>query len=424
MPPQKTLQAFLATARAALTAPPAKRPVPLHFVVGNEAADLDSLCSTLFLAYFRSHAHGALPHGTLHIPLCHLPREDLALRPEFDAVLARGGVTTSDVLTLSELPGQLRAEDTRWLLVDHNAMTGALGRVYGGSVVGCIDHHEDEGVVPRDAEVRVVEKSGSCMSLVVEQCAEAWDGMMSRENCGPEEEEEKHINAQLAYLALAPILIDTTNLGNRDKTTAHDERAVAVAEAKLALDPQAAYDRAQFFAHVSALKEDISRLPFRDVLRKDYKEWDEEAAVVPRSYGSAKVSGEGRKPKLKLGTSSIPQSFAFLVRKAGGEGQFVEELDAWCAEKDVDVVAVLTTCKNGGEFRRELLVWGRTGPEAVGAAKKFAEAYGERLGLGAWDGGRLDAEDGDGSWRRCWTQARLENSRKQIAPMLREVLKG
>ncbi|KAI1409633.1 DHH phosphoesterase [Hypoxylon sp. FL1857] len=426
MPPQKSLQAFLATARAALTAPPSKRSAPLHFVVGNESADLDTLCSTLFLAYFRSHS----PPHTLHIPLCHLPRDDIALRPEFSAVLKHAAVSEDDVLTLSELPGpeSLRPEDTRWLLVDHNVMTGALGQSYGNRVVGCIDHHDDEGKVPKDVEPRVIEKCGSCMSLVVEHCRETWQTLVKESDDGYGEAAriKARINAQLAYLALAPILIDTNNLGNKNKTTAHDERAVSIAEAHLSpfiftstsfpsstststshnsnSDPDSSYDRARFFAKLSALKEDISPMSFRDIFRKDYKEWDEN--------------------NIKLGTSSVPQSFAFLVRKAGGERAFVRELEDWGAQKGLDVVTVLTTSKDGGEFRRELLVWARSGPEIVAAVKKFAEGDGkERLGLGIWGDGKLDA-DGEGNWRRCWTQARLENSRKQIAPMLRDALKG
>ncbi|KAI1776889.1 DHH phosphoesterase [Hypoxylon cercidicola] len=410
MAPQKTLQAFLATARAALTAPPSRRSTPLHFVVGNESADLDSLCSALLLAYFRSHE----PPHTLHIPLCNLARDDLALRPELGAVLRRAAVTPDDVLTLTDLPGvdSLRPEDTRWLLVDHNVMTGALGRTYGSRVVGCVDHHEDEGKVSRDASPRVVEKCGSCASLVVAQCAGTWDALAR------EPEGARRTNAQLAYLALAPVLIDTNNLRSRDKTTARDERAVAVAEARILEDGGAgagaaeaeaeAYDRDRFFAHVAALKEDLSAMSLRDILRKDYKEWT--------------ADGGGA----RLGMSSAPQSFAFLVAKAGDEEAFVRELERWGVGRGIDVVVVLTTSKDDrGTFRRELLVWARSGPEVAAAVKKFAGGAGrEKLGLGTWGDGRLDAEDGEGGWRRCWTQARVENSRKQIAPMLREALKG
>ncbi|KAK6957751.1 hypothetical protein Daesc_000539 [Daldinia eschscholtzii] len=413
MPPQKSLQAFLATARAALTAPPSKRTTPLHFVLGNESADLDSLCSTLFLAYIRSHS----PPHVLHIPLCYLPRDDLSLRPEFAAVLKYAAVTTDDVLTLTELPGGdngLKPEDTRWLLVDHNVMTGSLGQTYGSRVVGCIDHHDDEGKVPADAKPRVIQKCGSCMSLVVEQCSEAWQALAKREeddsNTG---KDALPIGSQLAYLALAPILIDTANLGNKDKTTTHDERAVGIAETRLRAGFESGsgsgsgggYDREAFFAEVAALKEDVSYMSFRDIFRKDYKEWEE--------------------GNLKLGTSSAPRAFAFLVRKAGSEDAFAKELEKWCEEKDIDVMVLLTTAKDDGEFRRELLIWARGGKGVVDAVKAFVEKGGkEKLGLDTWGEGKLDLEDGGEGWRRCWTQERVEYSRKQIAPMLREAIKG
>ncbi|KAI8629568.1 exopolyphosphatase-like protein [Xylariaceae sp. FL1651] len=490
MPPRASLKTFLATARAALTAPPSKRPTPLTLVVGNEAADLDSLCSALLLAYFRTYAPPAgrvatgagsseissgtgsrnASAGTLHIPVCHLYRADLALRPEFAAVLRDADVKGEDVFTLEDvLPpppppphdtdnsvaggrestdrveeegvkkGEiLHPEDTRWLLVDHNAMTGQLGKIFGSHVAGCVDHHADEDAVPRDAEIRVIEKSGSCASLVVEQCAEIWDALSTVDDTPPPQGESRSesksetakIDAQLARLALGPVLIDTSNLGDRNKTTAHDERAVAVAESRIARYAEGSgggagseekYDRDAFFARLAALKEDLSDMTFRDVFRKDYKEWS--------------VDG------LHLGTSSVPQGFGYLVdQKAGGDSDaFVEELGKWGSEKDsfgkegekIDLVVVLTGFKDkDGQFRRELLVWART-EIGVKAARAFESAHKENLKLGTWGDGKLDLDGkrdgkgkGESEWRRCWTQRAVEHSRKQIAPMLRDALEG
>ncbi|RYP15998.1 hypothetical protein DL767_010250 [Monosporascus sp. MG133] len=373
--------------------------------------DLDSLCSALLLAYLRSNA----PPHVLHIPLCNLPRGDLALRPEFGAVLRAASLTPDDVLTLSELPPPeaLRPEDTQWLLVDHNALTGPLGRTYGARVVGCVDHHEDEGAVPRDAAPRVIEKSGSCASLIVGLCRDAWDAMG----------EDAQTDAHLARLALAPILVDTKRLGDAHKTTAHDERAAAYAEAKLRAASDAEYDRVAFFAGLSELKRDLSALSLRDILRKDYKEWTEGR---PSSSDADPGPGPGSPPpKLKLGTSSVPRPLSFLVQKAGGSAEkLAEALGAWAAERGLDLVAVLTTSETDGVFGRELLVWGRGGPRAVDAARRFAEAQAEPLGLRTWGAGSLDAMPGDGGeWRACWTQGNVQSSRKQVAPMLREAMR-
>ncbi|KAI3318330.1 exopolyphosphatase-like protein [Xylariaceae sp. AK1471] len=464
MPPRASLKAFLETARAALTAAPSKRPVPITFVVGNESADLDSLCSALLLAYFHTYAPPTTAKwaraGALHIPVCHLHRADLALRPEFTAVLRAADVRGEDVFTLEDILPQpqndannpeaskkdstqgvkeegggesIRPEDTRWLLVDHNAMTGSLAKAFGSRVIGCVDHHADEGVIPRDAEIRFIEKSGSCASLVIERCAEVWDALAT---ATPQSKEDKKIDAHLARLALGPILIDTSNLEDRNKTTAHDEQAVALAEAKIRAYAEwkgdgdggdgveeKAYDRNAFFKSLSALKEDLSEMSFRDIFRKDYKEW---------SVGD-------HRQKLKLGTSSVPQGLSYLVdEKAGGNATtFIEELGNWGvdkvtgsdvkAEKKKDLVVVLTAFKDqdeDGKFCRELLVWART-EAGVRAAKLFEERNKDKLKLRTWGGGKLDGgiegENGN-EWRRAWMQGAVEFSRKQIAPMLRDAL--
>ncbi|KAK8051996.1 hypothetical protein PG993_003381 [Apiospora rasikravindrae] len=405
MTSRTSVKAFLATARTALTAPPSKRQTPLTFVVGNESADLDSLCSAILLAYLRTHS----PPHTLHIPLCHIPRDDLSLRPEFTSVLHRAGTSPEDVITLTELPGSdsLSPKDTRWLLVDHNALTGQLAQLYGAQVESCIDHHADEGMVPKDSPLRVIEKTGSCASLVVEKCRDAWDALSASSS----EEEARAVDTNLAYLGLGPILIDTSNLQNADKTTKFDTDAVTYLESKLKGGAQQAaassksgssgsYERKAFHDEVAHLKEDITSLSLCDILRKDYKEW-EDAGV-------------------RLGTSSVPQDFAFLAKKAEGEDALAEVIREWATEKDLGLMTVLTTSSDDGKFKRELLVWAQS-EKAAQAARNFEKRCSEELGLSPWNNGRLDIDEA-GRWRRCWTQANLKNSRKQIAPMLREAL--
>jgi exopolyphosphatase len=140
--------------------------------------DLDSLCSAVVLAYLRTYTSHI---GSLYIPLSNLPSADLALRPELIPVLSNANLKPSDLITLSDLPpmntiaSQLPPEKTRWILVDHNAMDGELSKIYGKRLVGCIDHHAEENAVPKDCreEPRIVRKSGSCMTLVVESCKDA-----------------------------------------------------------------------------------------------------------------------------------------------------------------------------------------------------------------------------------------------------------
>lgn len=355
----------------------------------SRCTDLDSLCSALLLAYLRTHTS---PHN-LHVPLCHLHRDDLTLRPEFTEVLRRASASPNDVITLDELSEVASAaefkENTEWLLVDHNCLTGKLEQ-YRDRVIGCIDHHDDEGCVPRESSIRVIEKTGSCTSLVANHCRDAWDELKSQENA-------VEVDSQIAYLALGPILIDTNNLENKDKTTALDENAVKFLEGKVST---ANFDTTSFFNTIAKLKEDISPLSMRDILRKDYKEWEDGG--------------------LKLGTSSVPASFSVLQEKAGDESQLVGHIENWGQEKELDLVTVLTAFKKDGNFSRELLLLASS-KSGIDAVKRFEDEQTGELGLSAWGDGKLDSDE-QHKWRKCWNQANVKNSRKQVAPMLRQAM--
>ncbi|KAM0810586.1 hypothetical protein AB5N19_10935 [Seiridium cardinale] len=388
MPPRVSLSAFLANAKSALANSASKKQT-LTFVVGNESADLDSLCSALLLAYLRTYT----PPHTLHIPLCHLPRDDLTLRPEFTEVLKRAATSPDDVITLDELSEAASSsgfkDNSQWLLVDHNSLTGKL-EPYKDSIVGCIDHHADEGHVPQNSSVRVIDKSGSCASLVVNQCKQAWEELKTLDNA-------EEVDSQLSYLALGPILVDTINLTDKNKTTSFDKDAVRFLEGKI---NSAKFDRAEFFSTVSGLKEDISSLSVRDVLRKDYKEWDDGG--------------------LKLGTSSVPAHFGELQEKAGDAQKLADAVEKWGAEKGLDIVAVLAAFTQDGNFSRELMLLGRS-EKGIDAAKRFEAESKGKLELSLWGEGKLDSDE-EGKWQKCWSQAKVENSRKQVAPMLRQAM--
>jgi exopolyphosphatase len=326
----------------------------------------------------------------MHIPLSNIPRADLALRTEMTAVLGGVGLAPSDLLTLSELPDQLRPEDTRWLLVDHNSLTGPLSR-FSGQVTGCIDHHADEDVIPRGASPRIIEPCGSCMSLVIEESKGLWEELASRDDdVGAEQ-------GNLAKLGLSAILIDTINLTAEAKIKEKDRTATAFLEGKL---QGSQYDRTNLFQDISSVKEDISSLDFRDILRKDYKEWTE---------GS-----------VKIGISSVPQGLDYLVDEKAHSSvdDFIAAVGDWAGEKELDLVSVMTTSHPDGEFRRDLFVWARSdaGERAV---QKFVEEASGELQLETYAQGRLDG----GKGRAAWRQHNLAASRKQVAPLIREAAK-
>lgn len=303
------------------------------------------------------------------------------------AVLRHAGLQPSDLLTLSDLPEGLRVEDTNWLLVDHNALTGQLAK-FNGSITGVIDHHAEENVVPKDASPRVVEPCGSCMSLVVEESRPLWHSLSVSEETAAEQ-------PKLARMGLAAILIDTVNLTAEAKIKPKDKTASVFLEEKL---QGTEYDRTQFFDGISKVKEDISDLSFRDILRKDYKEWNE--------------------GKLKLGIASVVQGLSYLLEEkaSGNLSLFIDALSSWAEERDLDVVSVMTASNSDREFQRNLLVWG-VNEEGKAATRRFMESNTAELELETWGGGVLDGEG-----RGAWKQGNLKESRKKVAPRLRKAL--
>lgn len=335
------------------------------------------------LAYLRTQT----PPRTLHIPLSNIPRADLALRTEMTAVLRHAGLQPSDLLTLSDLPEGLKPEDTRWLLVDHNALTGKLD-VFNKSIMGVIDHHVDESIVPEDATPRIVEPCGSCMSLVVEESKPLWEALAASDETLGEQ-------AKLAKLGLAAILIDTVNLTEEAKIKPKDRTAADFLEKKL---QGSGYDRTEYFEEIQRVKEDISGLSLRDILRKDYKEWDE--------------------GNLKLGIASVVQGLSYLLKDKASDdpAALLDALSSWAQERKLDVVSIMTTSNPDGEFQRHLLVWGIS-DEGRAATARFVDGNTKALELEPWGDGVLD---GDG--RAAWRQKNLKESRKQVAPRLRNAL--
>ncbi|KKF96568.1 putative exopolyphosphatase [Ceratocystis platani] len=371
-----SLKSFLASAKQAL----ASSSRPLTLVVGNESADLDSLCCATLYAYFQTAATPKVPH----IPLANLVRADLALRPELTTVLSHADLSMSDLITLDDLPSSLTPDETAWVLVDHNALTGRL-TPFQSRVTGCIDHHVDEGKLPPGIAPRILEICGSCSSLVVERYREIWDSLRP----------DTVRDAGLARLAMAPLVIDTGNLAVVDKTTPRDVRVAKVLEAKLGNG----FVRKSYYDEISKMKEDLSQMSLRDVLRKDYKEWHDGG--------------------ISLGTCASPRGLDYLVNKAGKPDVFVKAVGDWAAEKKVDLLAVMTTIMAEDKFNRELVLWGIS-EVGIAVVKKFKSDFRDNIGLDTWNGGVLDGNET--GYRRAWTQRNVTAGRKQIGPILREIM--
>lgn len=223
-------------------------------------------------------------------------------------------------------------------------------------------------------------------------------------------------DAQVAKFALASILMDTTNLTAKGKVQAVDREAVKYLEAKILASTREAttWDRTHYFKEIDEAKRDIEGLALGEILRKDYKEWEQKG--------------------IKLGISSVVKPMEFLVTKAAKEkpqhhdgNAFDTSIRDFMNARDLSLYAIMTTSTSSeGQFKRELLL--QSLPASSPIAAKFAEQAAADLALeslsiaGCPEYGYGTETRGEETWRRIWLQKDLSKSRKQVAPLLRKAM--
>lgn len=401
---------FLSKAKQALSKSiRSKGEHPASFVIGNQSADLDSITCALVYGYINSSTPEARKAEKCIIPVTNIPPSELRLRPELTALLKHADLKPSDLITvddLGELQESLPPDKTDWTLVDHNVLLGELGEHYSNRVTGVIDHHEDEGKVPKDAEPRIMEKTGSCNSHVANYLRDVWDSISSSASSsgaanGPThdpKDDPTTLDAQVAKLALGSILIDTVNLKAKHKVTNHDQKAVEYLESKIGVSSEHGreYDRDVFFKEINGAKSDLDGLALEEILRKDYKQWDEK--------------------ELTLGISSCVRPVEYLI---GKEKDFVEALLDFAKGRGLDLYAVMNAHNDSGSFARHLLLIAVKEGKAMEAAEKFVKDNAEELEL---EDSETKLDGSSVGWLQFWEQKNLDASRKKVAPMLREAM--
>lgn len=294
------LQVYLVSARA-------NRENADFVLIGNEAADLDSMASSIAYGYLLSEQK----KGFNVLPVMPIARKDFKLRTEAVYVFREAGINPDDLVFLDEVDfDKLMLAGVKLILVDHNRLAPKLEK-YHANVLGIIDHHNDEGLYG-DADIRILESAGSTASLV---------GMEFRRT-------ELVITKDMATLLYGTILLDTVNLDRASgRVTGIDIEVVEF------LFPLCSLPREKYFNNIQREKFNVMGLGTRDLLRKDYKEF---------LFST-----------LRCGVSSVPLSIE----------QWVERDRALCS----GLVYFAETCKLDvllsmnvyivPEFKRDLIVY-------------------------------------------------------------------
>ncbi|MCB1213170.1 MAG: DHH family phosphoesterase [Chlamydiia bacterium] len=231
---------------------------PVHIVMGNEAADLDSISAAVARAKHLSLK--STNSEDLFLPVINISREELPLRRDAEFLFTLLNINSESLLFTDDIPfdslaanGQLKLH-----LVDHNAL--AVHQLhFREQVVSIIDHHADEKMdYPNCLENdKVVASVGSATSLVASNLLT---------DCYAE------LDSSWARLMLAPILLDTLNLQSSSRTTQLD---LDVAQRLLDLSKFDKFASNAFYENLLKARSDTDGFTPDMLMRKDMKRYQE-----------------------------------------------------------------------------------------------------------------------------------------------------
>ncbi len=339
-------------------------------ILGNEAADLDSMASSLAYGYLLHQQHPDM----VVLPVMSIPRADFKLRTEAVYLFQKAGVELADVVFFDEIDFAAAMESgANLVLVDHNKLSPSLEQ-YNDNVTAVLDHHVDEGLY-LDATPRIIETIGSCTSLV---------GKEFRRN-------SIDIPQDVAILLVGTILLDTVNLDEKaGRVTPADK---VIAEHLFSL---CSVSGQELFDTIQKEKFNVAGLSTTDLLRKDYKEFQFEM--------------------LRCGIASalLPVSQWQAMDQDLFSG-FVGYADT-C---ELDVLLSMNAFANP-DFSRDLIIFCATQTAHDGLLAYLQE---NGLDLVLIDE-HNEKQQGNKGFMRCYNQKNLGISRKKLQPLLADYYKG
>ncbi|MCG8614675.1 MAG: DHH family phosphoesterase [Desulfobacterales bacterium] len=336
-----------------------------ELVMGNEAADLDSMVSAIVLAYLRSKASP----GKNIVPLMPIVKEDFKLRTEAIYVFETAGINPDHLIFLDEMPQAFMDRVSALALVDHNKLAGAF-EAHADKVQVIVDHHKEENLYP-DTETRIIEPVGSTATLVGEILIRDFQAL---------------IDPSLAMLLTGTILLDTVNLSpEAGRVTEKDIRIVS------ALKNECTLDQDPYFRAVKKAKFDTAGLTTTDLLRKDYKEF--------------------KFNDIRCGIASVPLSAETWTKK---DNALFIGIETYARRRNLDVLLSMNAYTNP-DFSRDLAVY-CTNEETHHKLISFLRENGLELAPFVFKNQKPCRE----GKIAIYSQGNLSISRKKLSPILDE----
>lgn len=253
----------------------------IFLCVGNEAADADSIISSLCYSYLRQSKRDKSKDNfvpELYIPVVSIERSEISLRQDVNVLLQTIGMSINDLICIDEIPSiYMKSCKLKFILLDHNVISNKLMSYFSEplnkeicDVEEILDHHIDVGghiqcsglsrTIAFDS-VTGIPQVGSTCTLVAEKYFSG---------------NTEFLDESIATLLMGVIALDTINMNPiASKGTSRDQQALNSLD-NLLKQYNSSINRNDLFNQLKDAKMDPvfwTQLSAFDALRLDYKEF-------------------------------------------------------------------------------------------------------------------------------------------------------
>lgn len=257
-----------------------------YFYLGNEAADADSIISSLTWASISQHLLTP-SSNSVHIPLISVPRDEYQLRPETKLLLDQQSIDMLSIPSLYDIASNpsfhqsLRDNISKinFVLLDHNLFSEKFLALFPIShpinIIQILDHHQDHGnyfeqcqgdkrVIAFDAESKAALVASTC--TIIEEKLQ--DLLRSEKALSHSEK----LIQEVQHLLLGVILIDSLNMSPKaGKGTPRDEKAIEHLLTQQSYTQEQREEMFQLLISAKNSKTFWNEISFINCLKFDYK---------------------------------------------------------------------------------------------------------------------------------------------------------
>lgn len=280
--------------------------VQKRVVIGNQSADLDSIVSSISMAFYLTHT---MQDSVPYVPVINSTKSLIRTKKECMFLFKYLSIDIENDLVFVN---DWKKDINDVTLVDHNELDSKEKELgIGDKISAIIDHRLDKKLFLNSNPRLIDPNAGSCTSLIA--------NLFFQSNL--------QIDQSFAEMMLFPILSDTNNLSCRASEI--DIKMMRFLSTISKIDPKWLY------SEIEKLKFDVSNDDLVTLLNKDYKHYETKNS--------------------EWGMSSVNFCINEWIKKSNDDFKKVKD---FMQEKKLFFYAILSCYKHFEEFRRDLILIG------------------------------------------------------------------